>query len=821
MDKKDQNPENSQRIVETSISGEMKQSFIEYAMSVITARALPDVRDGLKPVHRRILFGMRGMGLSPNAKFRKSAAVVGEVLGKYHPHGDQALYGAMVNMAQNFSYRYPLVIGQGNFGSVDGDNAAAPRYTEAKMSKVSESLMLDIEKETVNFQANYDGTQKEPVVLPAQVPNLLLNGVLGIAVGMASNIPPHNLGEVVDATLHMIDNPKSTNEDLLEFIKGPDFPLGGMAFNHDDIVKAYSTGRGGVTTRGEAEIVEAKADRFEIVISSIPFRVNRSNLIIKIADLVRNKKIIGIKDIRDESTDVTRIVIELKPGNNAQRILNYLYKHTELETNFNFNMTALVDGVPQLLTLRDILENFISHRREVIYRRTQFDLKKTEARAHILEGLKMALDKIEAVIKTIRAAKDGNEAKAKLMQKFKFSDLQAQAILEMRLQKLAGLERKAILDELKEKLALIASLKALLASDKKIFKVVGEELIAIKEKYNDDRRTRIIKGGVKAINDEDLIPDKESVLIFTEGGYVKRTDPTEYRSQRRGGVGVIDINTKDEDIVTHVVTGSAHSNVLFFTDAGKVYSTKLYEIPEGKRSTKGKSIANFIGLSTDERVTSILVMPKNVSDVKDVTLTMITKHGTIKRVNIDAFANVRANGLIAINLKDDDQLLLARITDPDSTIILVTQDGQAIRFHESDARVMGRTAGGVRGIRLQKHDVVVGAGIIPSDESNHELLVVTANGYGKRTNIQDYKVQGRGGSGIKTANISDATGVIVGARVIDDVKDELIAMSRKGQVIRTSMQSISLLGRATKGVRIMKPRAGDQVASISLLEGDK
>jgi DNA gyrase subunit A len=820
--KKEENKEPLKRILPVRIVDEMRKSFIEYSMSVITDRALPDVRDGLKPVHRRILYAMKGMNLTASAKFRKSAAVVGEVLGKYHPHGDSAVYDSMVNMAQEFNYRYPLVIGQGNFGSVDGDNAAASRYTEAKMSKVSEELLLDIEKDTVDFQDNYDATQKEPVVLPAALPGILLNGVLGIAVGMATNIPPHNLGEVVDACTHLIENPEASNEDLLAFVEGPDFPLGGVAFSKADITRAYTTGRGGVVVRGEAEVVEDKKGKSSIVITSIPYRVNRSNLIIKIADLVRDKKLKGIKDIRDESTDTTRIVVELKNGEAPQRILNTIYKKTDLETSFNYNMTVLVDGVPQLLSLRDILVEFLNHRRVVVTRRTEYDLRKAEARAHILEGLKKALDHIDEVIKVIKKSKDTAAAKENLMKKFKFTEIQAQAILEMRLQKLAGLERKAIEDELKEKLQLIKDLKALLASPKKISDVVAKELKTLREKYGDERRTRIMKRGLKDISDEDLIPDTDSVLVFTQGQYIKRTDPAEYRAQKRGGMGVSGMDTKDEDVITHVLVGSGHSTLLFFTDKGKVYSTKMYELPEGKRSTKGKSIRNFIGIGEDEKVTSILIFSKDMQKASDVTLSMITQNGVIKRVALDSFKNVRANGLIAIGLRDDDLLLSARFTPKEGTLLLVTRDGQSIRFKEADARVMGRTASGVRGINLREYDKVVGVGVIPKgEEEKAELLVVTENGYGKRTLVKEYKVQKRGGSGIKTANITEKTGAIVGSRIILDDSAELIAISQNSQIIRTNVGSISVLGRATQGVRIMKLKEKDTVASITLISNKK
>lgn len=804
------------KIIPINITNEMKESFIAYSMSVITSRALPDVRDGLKPVHRRILFAMNDIGLTASARFKKSATIVGDVLGKYHPHGDTSVYDAMVNLAQDFSTRYPLVWGQGNFGSIDGDSAAAYRYTEAKMSKITAELLRDIEKETVDFAPNFDDTRKEPTVLPAAVPSLLLNGGLGIAVGMATNIPPHNLGEVVDATLALIDNPKISPDGLLEHVKGPDFPLGGKIYNTEDIKQAYATGRGRVVTRGDAEITETKKGGEQIIITSIPYRVNKTNLIIKIADLVRDKKIKGIKALRDESTKDIRIAIDLKTGAQAQRTLNYIYKHTDLEQNFNFNMVALVDGVPQTLGLKDILEYFVKHRQEVVRRRTQFDLNKAEARAHILEGLNKALDHIDEVIKLIKKSKDSNEARDNLMKKFKFSEIQALAILDMRLQKLAGLERKKIEDELNEILKLIKSLKALLASESKILDVIRDELIEIKEKYNDERRTKVIARPVGAISEEDLIPQKEFALVFTQNGYIKRTDPAEYKSQKRGGVGVVDLDTKDEDIVTQLLTADSHSNILFFSDEGKVYQTKMYDLPEGRRSTKGKSIKNFLPLSGEEKITSILPVPKG-KELDSVTLFFTTKKGIVKRVAGDSFKKVRSNGLVAINLKDGDELWSVRFVNDDDQVMVATQNGQSIRFAVSDTRTMGRGASGVRGINLKKDDQVVGVGVVKKDEENLEFLVVTENGYGKKTEISEYKIQGRGGSGIKTLNVTTKTGLLVGAKVVDKEMTELIAMSQKSQVIRTELKSVSTLGRATQGVRIMKLRNDDKVASFTLV----
>ena len=804
----------SNGIIPVDIVVEMKESYLAYAMSVITARALPDVRDGLKPVHRRILFAMNEMGLTSSSRFRKSAAVVGDVLGKYHPHGDVAVYDSMVGMAQEFSYRYPLVLGQGNFGSIDGDSAAAMRYTEAKMSRISSELLRDLEKETVDFRPNYDQTRKEPVVLPSAVPALLLNGTLGIAVGMATNIPSHNLAEVIDATTRLIDNENATTEDLMQFIKGPDFPTGGVAYGYKDMLHAYSSGRGGVVCRGEAEIVERKEGLSQIIITSIPFRVNKSNLIMAIAELVQEKKLEGIKGLRDESTKDIRIVIDLKSGAHPEKVLNYIYKNTQLEQNFNFNIVALVDGVPQTLSLKSILSEFISHRKEVVKRRSQYDLRKAEEREHILLGLKKALDFIDKVIKTIRASKDGANAKINLMKEFKFSDLQATAILEMKLQKLAGLERKAVENELKEKQDFIKEMKDLLANPKKMLKVISNELKEIREKYADERRTKIIKSGIKEISDEDLIPNEETMLVFTRGGYVKRTDPSEYRSQKRGGIGVVDLETKEEDFVTMLVAGSTHSDLLFFTNSGKAYQMKMYDIPEGRRATKGKSIMNFLSLAGDEKVTSILPMPKELKK-SPISLMLITRNGTAKKMSGESFKDVRRSGIISIRLDKGDQLVSALITEKGDEVMIATANGQSIRFKESDIREMGRTAGGVRGVKLGKGDEVIGARIIKSFNKSGFFLTMSANGFGKKTSLKEYKVQKRGGSGIKTAKITPKTGKLIVARVLTGEEEELIAMSKKGQVIRTALKDIPSLGRQTQGVTIMRLRTGDGIASVA------
>ena len=804
------------RIVVRSITSEMKESFIDYAMSVITDRALPDVRDGLKPVHRRILFAMNEIGLTASAKTKKSANIVGDVLGKYHPHGDASVYDAMVKMAQDFSMRYPLVIGQGNFGSIDGDSAAAYRYTEAKMSRLAGEMLEDIEKDTVDFRPNYDGTKNEPVVLPAVVPNLLLNGTLGIAVGMATNIPPHNLTEVVNAVIFLADNRGASTEDLLQYIKGPDYPGGGVIFNEKDIHHAYATGRGGVVTRGVADIAENKAGQFQIVITAIPYRVNKSDLIAKIADLVHEKKIDGIKGLRDESAKDIRIVIDLKAGSQPQKILNTLYKHTQLEDTFHFNLVALIDGVPQTLSLKSMLVEFLKHRETVVKRRSAFDLARAEEREHILLGLVKALDHIDEVVKLIRASASVDDARANLMKRFVLSLLQTNAILEMRLQKLAGLERKKVEDELKEVQIFIKEMKELLASSAKILKVVKNELDDIRNRFGDERRTRVIKGGIKALSIEDLVPEEENTLVLTSGGYIKRTNPDEYRRQKRWGVGVVDLDTKEEDFVTNFLTASTHADLLFFTDKGKAYQIKMYDIPEGKRATRGKSVMNFISLSDDEKVTSILAMPAGQKDI-DNALFMVTENGTAKKVSAKSFQDVRSSGIIAIKLFSGDRLIAVELVEQGDDISIVTKRGQSIRFKESSIRKMGRNAGGVRGIRLDKGDTVVGAHVIRSGQKLGHLLAISANGYGKRTALSEYKVQGRGGSGVLTAKVTAKTGPVIASQVVGNEENEVIAISKKGQVVRVGLKEIPALGRQTQGVRIMKLREGDSIASLICL----
>jgi len=800
------------------ITDEMKESYLDYAMSVIVARALPDVRDGLKPVHRRILYAMHEMGLTHSAKYRKSANVVGAVLGSYHPHGDTAVYDSMVRMAQNFSLRYPLVEGQGNFGSIDGDSAAAMRYTEARMSAIAGEMLRDIEKDTVNFIPNYDGSKEEPTVLPSAIPQLLLNGSLGIAVGMATNIPPHNLSEVTDAILHLLVHPKATVEDLTEFVKGPDFPTGGIIFNKKDILQAYATGRGGIVTRGEAEITERKTGDWQIIISSIPYTVNKAELITRMADLVHEKKLDGIRDIRDESDrEGLRIAIDLKREAYPQKVLNNLYKYTDLERVFHFNTVALIDGIqPQTLSLKGILEEFIKYRRVVIERRARFDLKKAQEREHILLGLKKALDHIDAIIKTIKASDSKEDAHKNLVKKFDLSDKQADAILEMRLQALAGLERQKIEDELKEKQKLIKELKALLGDSKKIDEVLKSELLEIKKKYGDERRTKIITGAAKIISSEDLVPEEETILILTQGGYAKRVKPDEYKVQKRGGKGVIGVTTKEEDVAYEFISGNTHDDLLFFTNSGKVYQTKMYEIPEGNRQSKGKAIANFLSLSAEERATSVLPVPKAKKNIS-AFIALCTEKGVIKKVHAKDFGDVRRSGIKAINLEKGDTLRFAKVVMAGEEIVLSSKLGQAIRFKEKDVRPMGRSAKGTRGMRLRGKDEIVGMDIIDAGGGKKEILSVSQLGYGKKTPINQYKIQKRGGSGAKTCKVTPKTGNLVAAQVIDEGEEELIAISKKGQVIRASLTQIPSLSRATQGVRIMKLSPGDAVASVTLL----
>lgn len=804
-------------IIPRSLVTEMRESYIDYAMSVITDRALPDVRDGMKPVQRRILYTMYELGLNPGGKTRKSAKIIGDVTGNYHPHGTAAAYGALVTLVQDFTMRYPLAIGQGNWGSVDGDPPAADRYTEAKMSKITVEMLRDIEKDSVDFRPNYENTRREPSVLPAAVPNLILNGTLGIAVGMATNIPPHNLGEITDAIVHLIENKDATTEDLLQFVKGPDFPTGGIIFGKKEMIHAYTQGRGGILVRGEAEIIEEKEGYPIIIITSIPYRVNKADLIMSIADLVREKKLEGIKDLRDESTSDVRIVIELKKGSYPEQVLNFLYKHTRLEETFHMNLVALLDGMPQTLSLKTILEEFIKHRRIVITRRTQFELNKALDREHILEGLKKALDAIDAIIKLIRASKTVDEARKNLMEKFKFSERQANAILELRLQKLASLERLKIEEELDEVRLAIKDLKDILENPKRIPKIIKDELQNIRDKYADERRTKVVAHNAKTFSIEDVIPDEESVLVYTSGGYIKRTDPEEYRKQKRGGVGVVDLDTKEEDFITHLVTTNTHSDLLFFSDKGKAYQIKMYDIPEGKRATKGKSVMNFLSLQNDEKITSILPMPKDIKKGDGLSLFLITKQGTGKKVSAENFKDVRRSGIMAITLDKGDELSSALFVEKGDEVVCVSSDGQSIRFEESEVREMGRSAGGVRAMKIDKGEIVVGADIIKKNMKDAEMLVISSNGYGKKTEIKEFKTQGRGGSGVKAIKVTTKTGNLISARIVTEETEELVAISKKSQVIRCELKEIPTLGRDTQGVRIMKLREGDTLASVIAL----
>jgi len=803
---------------------EMKESYIDYAMSVIVARALPDVRDGLKPVHRRILYTMLEEGLRHDAKFRKSATVVGSVLGRYHPHGDQAVYDAAIRMAQDFFLRYPLIQGQGNVGSIDSPGEfAAMRYTEMRLSKIGEEILKDIEKDTVDFMDNYDGTRKEPMVLPSPLPQLLLNGSFGIAVGMATNIPPHNLSELIDATIHLIDHPKTETADLFQFVQGPDFPTGGLIYDQKEIISAYSQGKGSIVMRGKADIVEKKGEGWQIIITEIPYQVQKSELVSQMADLVNEKKIEGIRDIKDLSDrEGMRIVIDIKKGYQPQRILNQLYKFTNLQKVFYLNMLALVDGIqPKILSLAEVLNYFISHRRDVVGRRTKFDLEKAKDRAHILEGLTIALRKIDAVIATIKKSKDREDAKNNLIKKFKLTEKQAIAILEMKLQTLAGLERKKIEDELKEMLAKIKELATILKSPEKLKNLLKKEFQELKEKYGDQRRTKVVKQKLGEITEIDLVPLEETIVTLTTGGYIKRINPTTYKIQKRGGKGIMGMKTLQDDIVEHFVSASTHDNLFFFTDSGKVFQTQAYEIPEGTRVARGRGLLNFLEISTEEKVLGLLPIKKEEAG-KVKYLVMVTKNGKIKKTSLEEYKNVRRSGIIAIRLTKGDLLKKVVKTSGEDDLIITTKKGIAIRFHEKGIRAMGRAASGVRAIRLKKGDEVVGMEVIETNSKKqvtnnkaqkYYLLVVMENGYGKRTDVSQYRVQGRAGAGIKTAKITSKTGEIVISRVLSGEEEDLIVISQKGQVIRTSVNSISILGRATQGVRIMRLDPGDKVAS--------
>lgn len=812
------------KITDASLSQEVKQAYLEYAMSVIVSRALPDVRDGLKPVHRRILYAMWDIGLKHNAKFRKSAHVVGEVMAKYHPHGDAAIYDSMVRMAQDFSMRHQLVNGQGNFGSMDGDGAAAMRYTEAKLQAIAEEMLTDIEKNTVNFNPTYDGSHNEPAVLPTKVPNLLLNGTMGIAVGMATSIAPHNLGELCDGITKLIDEPEASIEDLCEVVKGPDFPTGGIIYNKKDIFAALATGKGGVVLRAKADIEEPKAGHFQIIVTEVPYQINKATLLEKIATLVQEKRIEGIKDLRDESNkDGVRVVIELKKDAYPKKVLNQLYNLTELQTTFHTNMLALVDGIqPRVLNLKTVLEEFIKHRQEVVKRRTEFDLNKAQDRAHILEGLKMALDKIDLIIKTIKASKDKEEARQNLMSKFKFTEKQAIAILEMKLQQLANLEAKKIEDELKEKLALIKELQSILASKTKILKIIKDETVEIKDKFAEPRRTQIVAHGIKDFTVEDLIPNEPTMILITTDGYIKRMPPDTFRQQSRGGKGVIGMTTKEEEAVEQIQSTNTHDNILFFTNRGRCFQLMAYDIPQASRTAKGQALVNFLQLAPNEKVTAFLAM----SDMEKIKyLVMVTTKGVIKKTPLSDFANVRKSGLIALKIRPEDNLEWVKPSTGKDEIMIATKEGQSIRFEEEDVRSMGRTASGVKGVRLHDKDEVIGMDIVNPENKNLKFLTVGENGLGKLTPLNEYKVQGRAGSGIKTAKVTEKTGYIIHASVIDPnlaENQDIILMSAKGQVIRLPFKTIPTTGRATQGVRLMRfKEEGDKVVSVAMVLQDK
>ncbi len=804
------------RIVELrTVENVMEDSYLRYSMSVIVARALPDVRDGMKPVHRRILYSMNSEGLRSGARHRKSANVVGSVMGKYHPHGDSSIYDAMVRMAQPWSMRYMLINGQGNFGSMDGDPPAAMRYTEAKMATVADELLADIDKDTVEFRDNYDGTTQEPSVLPAKLPNLLLNGQLGIAVGMATNIPPHNLGELIDATIHQIDHPDATLDDLLIYIKGPDFPTGGIVYGKDSLRMAYATGRGGVVVRGVAEIVEGNKGRHQIIITEIPYGLNKASLIEKIADLYKEKKIAGISDLRDESArGNVRIVIDLKKDAYPKKLLNQLFKLTPLQMTFHYNMLALIDGIqPRILGLQDIIGEHIKHRQVVVRRRTEFELRKAKERAHILEGLKIALDNIDEVINTIRSSETTDEAQVNLMGKFGLSEIQAKAILAMQLRTLAGLERKKIEDELAQLIKLIAELEAILADEQKILSIIKDEFKAIKKQYSDERRTKVIPGELGKMNDEDLVPDEQVVVTLTSANYIKRSSVVEYKKQGRGGKGRRGMTTREEDVIEHVINASTHDYLLFFTNKGRVFRIKTYEVPMASLNAKGVAIVNLLQLQPEETVSSVINVSKQENS--NGNLFMCTVRGVVKKTPFEQYKNVRSSGLISINLDDGDELKWIRMTGGDDEIVISTSQGQAIRFNEKDVRPMGRVSRGVRGIRLRPGDQVIGMDIVQAGSS---VFVISQSGYGKRTKIAQFTAHARGGVGIRSAIVNNKTGKLVGVKTLTTEDQEVIIVSSQGQTIRLGLKAIPELGRATQGVRIMRLNKGDEVVSLALVD---
>lgn len=805
------------KVEEINISHEMRTSFLDYAMSVIVSRALPDVRDGLKPVHRRILYSMHDLGMHSDKPFKKSARIVGDVIGKYHPHGDSAVYETMVRMAQDFNYRYMLVDGHGNFGSIDGDGAAAMRYTEARMSKISMELLRDINKDTIDYQDNYDGEEKEPVVMPSRFPNLLVNGTSGIAVGMATNIPPHQLGEVIDGVLAVSHDPEISIQELMDIIPGPDFPTGGLILGRSGIRKAYETGRGSIKLRAKVKIEEKSNGKEVIIVNEIPYQVNKARLIERIAELVREKKIDGITDLRDESDrEGLRIVMEVRKDANANVLLNNLYKHTALQTSFGINTLALVDGQPKVLSLKQCLVHYLDHQRVIVRRRTEFELRKAEARAHILEGLRIALDNLDAIIQLIRSSQTTDIAREGLMTTFSLSEKQAQAILDMRLQRLTGLEREKIEEEYQSLVQLISELKAILADDEKILEIIREELVEIKERFNDKRRTEIVAGGIENIEDEDLIPRENIVISLTHNDYIKRLPVSTYRAQKRGGRGIQGMGTNEDDFVEHLITTSTHDTILFFTNKGKVYRAKGYEIPEYGRTAKGLPIINLLGIEKDEWVNAIIPVAEFDDDW---FLFFTTKHGISKRSPLTSFAHIRNNGLIALNLREDDELISVRLTDGDKEIIIGTKNGLLIRFHETDVRSMGRTATGVKGITLGDDDEVVGMEVLEEDS---EILIVTHNGYGKRTPAIEYRVQNRGGKGIKTCNITDKNGSLVTMKAVNGEED-IMVITTGGVLIRMAVSDISTMGRNTQGVRLIRLDENDQefVATVAKVEKEE
>ncbi len=802
--------EQQSHVKDINISQEMRNSFLDYAMSVIVSRALPDVRDGLKPVHRRILYAMNEMGMTPDKPYKKSARIVGDVIGKYHPHGDAAVYDTMVRMAQDFSYRYPLIDGHGNFGSVDGDAAAAMRYTEARMSKIATELLRDINKETIDFGPNYDGNEKEPLVLPARFPNILVNGAAGIAVGMATNIPPHNLTEVINGLLKLIEDPEITIRELMQEITGPDFPTGALLMGRDGIRKAYETGRGTVIIRAKTSIEETKG-KCRIIVEEIPYQVNKAKLVERIAELVRDKKIDGITDLRDESDrHGMRIVIELRRDVNPNIVLNNLYKHTALQTSFGINMLALVNGEPKVLNLKQVLYHYLQHQREVVRRRTEFDLKKAEARAHILEGLRIALDHIDAIISLIRSSQTADEAREGLMNNFNLSHEQAQAILDMRLQRLTGLEREKIEGEYQELVEKIKELKEILADENKLMMIIKDELNEVKEKYGDKRKTSIT-ASEENLDMEDLIPDDDVVISLTHQGYIKRQPIDTYRSQHRGGRGIQGMGTKEDDFVQHLIITSCHQYVLLFTNKGKVYRLKAYEVPEMSRTARGTPIINLIQIEQGEYINAIIPV-KEFTETH--TLFFATKSGIVKKTQLCAYENIRKGGLFAINLREDDELIAVHLTDGNQEIIMGTKKGMSIRFHENDVRIMGRTATGVKGISLSSGDEVVGMDIV---QPGADVLIVTAKGYGKRTPEDEYRIQTRGGKGIKTLNVTERNGHIVRLNVVRE-DDDLMVITASGVIIRMHINEISRMGRYTQGVRLIRLDNNEEVSTVAKVE---